>query len=51
MFAAHQLFFNRDGCFVTTIHCAIQFPPLRSERDRDALREAAADGIIDAICF
>ncbi len=25
-------------------------PPLRSERDRDALRQALADGTVDAIC-
>ena len=25
-------------------------PPLRSQRDRDALRQALADGVIDAIC-
>jgi dihydroorotase len=25
-------------------------PPLRSERDRDALREAVSNGVIDAIC-
>ena len=47
--AAHQLFLTEmDVCDYNPLCHTI--PPLRSERDRDALREAAADGIIDAIC-
>src|SRR5690606_28154300 len=30
-------------------HCRL-IPPLRSQRDRDAIRAALADGTIDAIC-
>jgi dihydroorotase len=30
-------------------HCHL-VPPLRSVRDRDAIRQALADGVIDAIC-
>lgn len=30
-------------------HCHL-VPPLRSQRDRDALRQALKDGVIDAIC-
>ncbi len=47
--AAHQLFLTEmDVCDYNPLCHTI--PPLRSERDRDALRQAAADGIIDAIC-
>ena len=30
-------------------HCRLE-PPLRSQRDRDALARAAADGTVDALC-
>ena len=30
-------------------HCRLE-PPLRSQRDRDALARAAADGVIDCLC-
>lgn len=47
--AAHQLFLTEiDVCDYNPL-CHV-VPPLRSERDRDALRQAASDGIIDAIC-
>ncbi|MCE5181975.1 MAG: dihydroorotase [Betaproteobacteria bacterium] len=35
------------GFFDSNCHLV---PPLRSQRDRDALREALADGTVDAIC-
>jgi dihydroorotase len=31
------------------MHCHLR-PPLRSQRDRDALRQGVADGTVDAIC-
>ena len=47
--AAHQLFLTEMDVSDYNPLCHT-IPPLRSERDRDALRQAAADGIIDAIC-
>ena len=47
--AAHQLFLTEmDVCDYNPLCHTI--PPLRSERDRDALRQAAADDLLDAIC-
>ena len=47
--AAHQLFLTEmDLCDYNPLCHTI--PPLRSERDRDALRQAVADNLIDAIC-
>jgi len=47
--AVHQLFLTEmDLCDYNSL-CHV-IPPFRSERDRDALRLAVADGIIDAIC-
>jgi len=47
--AAHQLFLTEmDVCDYNPLCHTV--PPLRSERDRDALRQAASDGLIDAIC-
>ncbi len=47
--AIHQLFLSEmDLCDYNPLCHTI--PPLRSERDRDALRQAVADNTIDAIC-
>jgi dihydroorotase len=47
--AAHQLFLTEmDVCDYNPLCHTI--PPLRSMRDRDALRQAVADEVIDAIC-
>jgi len=47
--AVHQLFLTEmDLCDYNSL-CHV-IPPFRSERDRDALRQAVADGVIDAIC-
>ena len=47
--AAHQLFLTEmDLCDYNSM-CHV-IPPFRSERDRDALRQAISDGVIDAIC-
>jgi len=44
----HAHLSDRDiGYFDSNAHLV---PPLRSERNRDALREALADGTIDALC-
>lgn len=47
--AAHQLFLTEMDLSDYNPLCNT-IPPLRSMRDRDALRQAAADGVIDAIC-
>ena len=46
---AHQLFLTDQDLvdFNTLCHT---FPPLRSEADRDALREGLVDGTLDAVC-
>ncbi len=47
--AAHQLFLTENDIsgFNSNMHV---LPPLRTERDRDALRQGIIDGIITAIC-
>lgn len=47
--AAHQLFLTEMDVADFNPLCHV-VPPLRSARDRDALREGLADGTIDAIC-
>lgn len=47
--AVHQLFLTEmDVCDYNPL-CHV-IPPFRSERDRDALRQAVSDNVIDAIC-
>lgn len=47
--AIHQLFLTEmDLCDYNPLCHTI--PPFRSERDRDALRQAVSDNVIDAIC-
>ena len=47
--SAHQLFLTEND-IIDFNSCAHVMPPLRTERDRDALRQAVADGVINAIC-
>jgi len=47
--AAHQLFLTEMDVADYNPLCHT-IPPLRSERDRDALRQAVSTGVIDAIC-
>ncbi len=47
--AAHQLFLTEMDISDFNPLCHVQ-PPLRSQRDLDALRKGVADGTIDAIC-
>jgi len=47
--AAHQLFLTDMDIGYFDSQCHVR-PPLRSQRDRDGLRQALADGSIDAIC-
>ncbi len=47
--AAHQLFLTEMDISDFNPLCHVQ-PPLRSERDMEALRHGVADGTIDAIC-
>ncbi|MEE9352689.1 MAG: dihydroorotase [Thiotrichaceae bacterium] len=47
--AAHQLFLTEMDISDFNPLCHVQ-PPLRSQRDLDALRRGVADGTIDAIC-
>ena len=47
--AAHQLFLTEMDISDFNTLCNT-LPPLRSERDRDALRKGIAEGTIDAIC-
>lgn len=47
--AAHQLFLTDMDVSDFNPLCHVM-PPLRSSRDRDALREGLEDGTIDAIC-
>lgn len=47
--AAHQLWLTENDVADFNPLCHVM-PPLRSQRDRDSLREAVANGTIDAIC-
>lgn len=47
--AAHQLFLTDMDISNFNSQCHV-IPPLRSQRDREALRAGLADGVIDAIC-
>lgn len=47
--AAHQLHLTEYDIKDYNPLCHVT-PPLRSEADRDALRKAVADGVIDAVC-
>lgn len=47
--AVHQLFLTEMDISDFNTLCNTQ-PPLRSMRDRDALRRGVAEGVIDAIC-
>ena len=47
--AAHQLHLTEYDIKDYNPLCHVT-PPLRSEADRDALRQAVADGVIDAVC-
>jgi len=47
--SAHHLFLTDIDIREYDSHCHV-LPPLRSERDRDALRQGIRDGIITAIC-
>jgi dihydroorotase len=47
--AAHQLFLTDIDIMHFNPLCHT-YPPLRSERDKNALRQGLADGVIDAIC-
>lgn len=47
--AAHQLHLTEMDISSFNSHCHV-IPPLRSERDRNALRSALLSGTIDAIC-
>ncbi|MEZ5476624.1 MAG: dihydroorotase [Thiolinea sp.] len=47
--AAHQLYLTENDLIDYNPLCHVQ-PPLRSEADRDALRQGLRDNTIDAIC-
>jgi dihydroorotase len=47
--SAHQLFLTEDDLYGFNANAHV-IPPLRTERDRDALRAAVASGAISAIC-
>ncbi len=47
--SAHQLYLTEMDVDGFNSLCHVR-PPLRSQRDRDGLRQALADGIIDAVC-
>ena len=47
--SAHQLFLNEMDINSFNSMCHVM-PPLRSQRDMEALRHALRDGVIDAIC-
>ncbi|HSW13856.1 MAG TPA: dihydroorotase, partial [Solimonas sp.] len=47
--AVHQLFLTEDDVDGFNAQCHV-IPPLRSNEDRDALREAVRRGVISAIC-
>ncbi|QKK11164.1 MAG: dihydroorotase [Pseudomonadota bacterium] len=47
--AAHQLFLTEMDVMGFNSNCHV-YPPLRTQRDRDALREAVAEGVVSVIC-
>ena len=47
--SAHQLFLNEMDISSFNSMCHV-LPPLRSQRDMEALRKGIQDGVIDAIC-
>jgi len=47
--SAHQLFLSEMDINSFNSMCHV-LPPLRSQRDMEALRQAVKDGVIDAIC-
>lgn len=47
--SAHHLHLCENDIGFFNAHARLD-PPLRSQRDRDALRQGLADGIIDALC-
>ena len=47
--SAHQLFLNEMDINSFNSMCHV-LPPLRSQRDMEALRQAVREGVIDAIC-
>jgi dihydroorotase len=47
--AVHHLHLSEMDIGHFDAHCHL-IPPLRSQRDRDALRHALAEGVIDAVC-
>ncbi len=47
--SAHQLFLNEMDLNSFNSMCHV-LPPLRSQRDMEALRQGIRDGVIDAIC-
>lgn len=47
--SAHQLYLTEMDASDYNSFCHVR-PPLRSQRDRDGLREAVASGVISAIC-
>jgi dihydroorotase len=47
--AVHHLHLSETDIGYFDAHCHL-IPPLRSQRDRDALRKALADHTIDAVC-
>jgi dihydroorotase len=47
--SAHHLHLCENDIGFFNAHARLD-PPLRSQRDRDALRQGLADGVIDALC-
>lgn len=47
--AAHQLFLTELDLLGFDSNCHV-YPPLRTQRDRDALRAAVAEGVVSVIC-
>lgn len=47
--AAHQLFLTDQDITNYNSQCHV-YPPLRTEKDRDALRKGVLEGVISAIC-
>lgn len=47
--AIHQLFFTEHDCAAYNTAAHVR-PPLRTQADRDALRQAVAEGVIGTIC-